>query len=496
MNEAATTMSVSMTPCRRRSSGHLHRFQWFFVSFVALIVIVNNSSGYFYKDGGDQAEDRFCFCQLQGTIDDCSCNVDTVDYYNNVKIYPRLRSLLVKDFFRYYKVNLVKECPFWVDDSKCAMRYCHVQQCEEKDIPPGLKGDTSSYLKYIKEVQTLTNCDEDLDVELGYLNTSISDKAHKEFKKWADYDQAQDNFCILDDHEPGAEYVDLLLNPERYTGYRGESARRIWSSIYLENCFQSHSIRRSNRYSAMIPYKEMTQSEVCLEHRVFYRMISGLHSSINIHLSAHYLLSEKNSMGFVSPTGIWGPNFEEFERRFSPQTTDNEGSHWLRNLYFAYLVEMRALAKAAPYLRSEEYFTGREREDKEVRIAIKDLLNVIESFPSHFNESVMFSGGTSSVKLKNEFREKFMNISKVMDCVGCDKCRLWGKLQVQGMGTALKILFSGKFDDQIESSIATKLKPENSQFKLKRAEIVALLNAFGRLSTSIHELEEFRQKMR
>lgn len=33
-----------------------------------------------------------------------------------------------------------------------------------------------------------------------------------------------------------------------------------------------------------------------------------------------------------------------------------------------------------------------------------------------------------------------------MDCVGCDKCKLWGKLQVQGLGTALKILFSGKFD--------------------------------------------------
>jgi ERO1-like protein beta len=28
-----------------------------------------------------------------------------------------------------------------------------------------------------------------------------------------------------------------------------------------------------------------------------------------------------------------------------------------------------------------------------------------------------------------------------MDCVGCDKCRLWGKIQTTGLGTALKILF-------------------------------------------------------
>lgn len=47
------------------------------------------------------------------------------------------------------------------------------------------------------------------------------------------------------------------------------------------------------------------------------------------------------------------------------------------------------------------------------------------------------------------------------------------------MGTALKILFSGKFDDKIDSSYAAKLK-EDSMFRLKRSEIVALFNAFGR----------------
>lgn len=45
-------------------------------------------------------------------------------------------------------------------------------------------------------------------------------------------------------------------------------------------------------------------------------------------------------------------------------------------------------------------------------------------------------------ELREEFRMHFHNISRIMDCVGCDKCRLWGKLQTHGMGTALKILFS------------------------------------------------------
>lgn len=46
-----------------------------------------------------------CFLfQLKGQVDDCTCNVGTVDYFNNIKIYPRLQSLLTKDYFRFYKV--------------------------------------------------------------------------------------------------------------------------------------------------------------------------------------------------------------------------------------------------------------------------------------------------------------------------------------------------------------------------------------------------------
>ena len=77
------------------------------------------------------------------------------------------------------------------------------------------------------------------------------------------------------------------------------------------------------------------------------------------------------------PGGKWGPNLQEFQRRFDPDTTNGEGPQWLRNLYFLYLLELRALAKAAPYLEQEEYFTGNEEEDKEVKLAIHDFLKVV-----------------------------------------------------------------------------------------------------------------------
>jgi len=46
----------------------------------------------------------------------------------------------------------------------------------------------------------------------------------------------------------------------------------------------------------------------------------------------------------------WGPNVAEFVKRFDPRYTAGEGPKRLKNMYFTYLVEMRALVKAAPYL--------------------------------------------------------------------------------------------------------------------------------------------------
>lgn len=51
----------------------------------------------------------------------------------------------------------------------------------------------------------------------------------------------------------------------------------------------------------------------------------------------------------------WGPNVDEFRKRFDPDKTWGEGPKRLKNLYFTYLVELRALVKAAPYLEMVRY---------------------------------------------------------------------------------------------------------------------------------------------
>ena len=73
-----------------------------------------------------------------------------------------------------------------------------------------------------------------------------------------------------------------------------------------------------------------------------------------------------------------------------------------------------------------------------------------------------------------------------MDCVGCEKCRLWGKLQVTGLGTALKLLFS--YND-----LDSKAVGKEGGLLLSRGEAVAFINTVHRFSESLHAVESFRK---
>ncbi len=403
--------------------------------------------------GGEDSSAK-CFCQLQGRIDDCSCSVDTVDHFNNMKIHPRLMSLLLKPYFRYFKYNPNKGCPFWDDAAgKCATENCHVRSCSDEEIPPGLKDNNhppSNHNKYSEAAQNGDSCEsgnKDTDDLNGKVDSTISDETMADLVEWQAHDSSQADFCEVDAELcPDCQFVDLSLNPERYTGYSGEASRRIWRAIYEENCFRPPGGKTGAFSEAFF---QDSLEDLCLEKRAFYRAVSGLHASITIHLTANYL-RKNGDAPFLSAQGAFGPNAEEFERRFDPSQTNGQGPYWLKNLYFVYLLELRALTKVAPYLETQTFFTGKEDEDKETQIAVKELLNLLRSFPDQFDESVMFSnggGGKSGAALKHEFREHFRNISRIMDCVGCDKCKLWGKLQITGLGTALKILFAGDDDD-------------------------------------------------
>uniref|UniRef100_A0A914VM73 Endoplasmic reticulum oxidoreductin-1 n=1 Tax=Plectus sambesii TaxID=2011161 RepID=A0A914VM73_9BILA len=419
---------------------------------------------------------KSCFCKLAEAVDECACAVDSVDGFNNNKMFPVLQALLQKDFFRYYKVNMERPCPFWPDDRECGSKECGIEHCDD-EVPEGLRkppARPNGSQHAAKEPCEDSNNFDPLDM-------TISSAKKEKLQDMDLHDENEDKFCDVDDeHSASMHYVDLARNPERYTGYKGNSAQKVWQSIYQENCFKPDM--KFDKNFLLHP----TTTGLCLEKRVFFRLISALHTAITISIAAHNYKPAPHGFG----EGTWYRNVDMFKARFSPETTWGEGPQRLKNLYFVYLLELRALVKAAPYLQNEMFYTGDDVEDSETRQAVERIIDIANSFKDHFDETMMFTGIESHAReLREEFRQHFMNISRIMDCVGCDKCRLWGKLQTHGMGTALKILFS----DIPSSHYRTPNGVVQLPFQLTRNEVVALFQSLGRYASSIREVAEFRR---
>ena len=116
--------------------------------------------------------------------------------------------------------------------------------------------------------------------------------------------------------------------------------------------------------------------EQCLEKRVFYRVISGLHASISIHICNEYLDPE---------TKTWGPNLECFITRIS------QHPERLQNVYFDYVLLMRALSKLGEYLDKFDLRPGDEIQDHESRTQLRELLRRTRESKPSFDEHQLFT---------------------------------------------------------------------------------------------------------
>ncbi|GAA5936422.1 ER oxidoreductin [Sporobolomyces koalae] len=435
------------------------------------------------------------YCKPTGQIQDACCDFETIESVNR-DLFDRLHGLVATPYFRYHKVDLYKECPFWQEEGSCMNRACGVETTEEDHLPEAWRSYT-----------------------LGKLNQPNDSRAASP----AGCTEIKDSeFCVLEDElDSEGVYVDLIANPERFTGYAGASSTRVWKAIYEENCFTPVPFIDPSRSTFELggtgfapvsssPFglgaassnngpagfglsqgswgeseKRLVQSlagprdageEVCLEKRVFYRVISGLHASISVHICDDYL--DQN-------TGEWAPNLDCFITRI--------GQHpeRLENMYFTYVLLLRALSTSGETLIEtlQETTTGGD-EALATLNDLKGLVQLANGCGSTFDETSMFVGHEAQI-LKTEFKEHFRNVSRIMDCVGCDKCRLWGKMQITGLGTALKLLFS---EPRTLNSFDSKTK-ETTQGRvvLSRSEVVAFVNTLHRLSESLAAVDKFRE---
>jgi hypothetical protein len=73
---------------------------------------------------------------LSGLVDDCCCSVSDTQHVNDNYIARALDVLVKKQFFRFFKVNLDKECPFWAVEKTCGTNGgCDICHCNADEIP-------------------------------------------------------------------------------------------------------------------------------------------------------------------------------------------------------------------------------------------------------------------------------------------------------------------------------------------------------------------------
>ncbi|KAL9029619.1 MAG: hypothetical protein Q9196_002161 [Gyalolechia fulgens] len=423
-------------------------------------------------------------------VSDACASYSTLDALNAALSQPLKDITQSTDFFAYYRLNLYdQKCPVraWDDETgTCGNIACKVDTLEdEEDIPVIWRASELSKLEGPKAAHPGKQLQKERGRERplqGTLGDNVGESCVVEYDDECD----ERDYCIPEDESATAkgDYVSLVDNPERYTGYAGQP---VWDAIYRENCFfksappsslpassspfnpLNNHVEAANALRNVIqagsPKSEFILDDECLEKRVFHRIISGMHASISTHICVDYL---------NQTTGQWGPNLQCYIDRLATQPER------VSNLYFNYALLVRAVTKIRTYLRNYTFCSGDAAQDAATKQKVLHLADRAAQNPRIFDESIMFQD-PQDIDLKEDFRNRFRNVSRLMDCVGCDKCRLWGKLQTVGYGTALKVLF--EYDE-------TK-NGENPP--LRRTELVALVNTLDRVARSLSSLKEMRE---
>ncbi|RMZ86401.1 hypothetical protein DV736_g6372, partial [Chaetothyriales sp. CBS 134916] len=428
-----------------------------------------------------------CAIDPESTVSDACTSYASLDQLNK-QLGPALEDVTQNtDFFSYYRLNLYsKVCPFWSDESSvCGNRACAVDTIEDESaIPEIWRAEELSKLEGMRakhpgpEQQKERPKKRPLQYQLG---ENVDETCVLE-----DDDECDErDYCLPEDEGAAAkgDYVSLVNNTERFTGYSGPGPHQVWDAIYRENCFaprtslpsQSGSrlaasalqnvIQEAARHSSAADDSSILPlDDACLEQRAFYRVISGMHTSISTHLCWDY---------FNQKTGEWFHNVTCYKDRL------HSHPERISNLYFNFALVTRAVAKLRGHLEHYTFCSGDPDLDYETKHKVLALAARAAMEPNTFDESVMFTT-PELLDLKDSFKQRFRNVSRLMDCVGCDKCRLWGKVQTAGYGAALKVLF--EFDE-------TK-NGENPA--LRRTELVALINTWRRISHSLYAIDKLR----
>eukprot|EP00371_Babesia_bovis_P000760 XP_001609407.1 endoplasmic reticulum oxidoreductin [Babesia bovis T2Bo] len=370
------------------------------------------------------------------------------------KLAPLMRSL----YFRILKVNLDTPCPLRERNDICSngmdddglldnakngdfecIPKCYVGRCQPQEVSPEptLDGLEHFVLRYV---------DDDKLAEMDPKDLYVDNPWYKDF------------LGIYSHNRDKAVYVDLMHNPPSYTGYRGGED---WNSIYdlQSDCGDE------------VP---------CDQTEHLFRLISGMQSSVAAWSAWNYKC--------VNSVAAYQLKSELPKYESNPQFYFKMlGNHpeRIENMYYTFQAMLKTVCRLSPFLKGFAKNLGQHPEWAHLQRSIFDFLSVDYEFcrdvePAYEQRSSEHCDATDGCTASPQLRhpallKKFNSIADIVDCVGCEKCRLHGKLKL----TALQI--------------AVRAFGQTERLVLERNEIAALLHALDYFAESIIFVQRFEE---
>ena len=339
---------------------------------------------------------------------------------NNQNLCDSLQKLRETLFFRIFKINLEPECSIFHQEMICRDTACQICECSNNEVPRIWKQPSG--------------IDENIVTQMDDPFTKLVEKYNFDSKQW----------LLKEDIDPkDGTYINLLKNPEGYTGYKGA---HIWKAIFKENCF-------SENYQSL-----------CVEDKIFSNIFTGWLAVTNFEIGCNFR-NRNTKEKYINITYVADKFLYQKDK--------------IDNLFFLYSLILKAANKAVPFLIGYDYTSGNETEDKLTSKIIKEIfrheLKNFDEIEEAFKDLYVEFENYIYSNMISELMIRFRNISSIIDCVTCSKCRMHAKLEVFGIATMLKIMFSKSSEDLKQS--------------MSRNELVSFINLFAKLSKSVNNVQ-------
>lgn len=265
-------------------------------------------------------------------------------------------------------------------------------------------------------IEVTEECPPEINMKIGLCGPGcMLSKEEKDRKTLDSFHLDAGERVVVKKGDENRIYMYLELNKilERYTGY--SDGYKIWKQIY-----------------------DVAKGDNLLE-----MAISGIHCSVSIHLCSFYSEEPEKRRLYM--------NYQLMEKKVRPEYVKN-----MKNTLDMLLSLLPASFETISAVANR--YKGCTEIVEKIREAIPDVTPVYSGY-----------------QVGQDTLEKASKISSIVGCINCMRCKVWGKVQLEGLKCAVKLL----------------LKEKDESIKITEREIVYFVNLINRLSSAATLYERF-----